>query len=665
MAFACVHIPEFLVQAVIRNEPSFLRPLTREARGHALALLEGTPPQCRVVAANEAALRAGIQIGMSKAQAEQFGSIVQIRQRSLEQEKNAHAALLDLGASISPRVEDSAPEAILLDLAGLESLFGSDEAIAQRLWQGARHLGLEAHVAVASNPDTALHAARGVRSKGENHQGLKPKSACNANVAAKAATHKDGASPHSMEALFSVIPSGKEAAQIGPLPISVLGPSAEALETLHRWGIRTCAALAALPVLDLSERLGAEGVRLHEWALGAVQRSLVLAEAPVSFEEELTLDYEVTELEPLSFLLSRLIEALCVRLAARSLAVAKLRLRLKVSKQNEPETNEKDGKILRRLQRARSPQDDKSKGVNEPGWFTKVLSLPVPMRNAKLLLNLLRLQLQNDPPGAPVCGVFLAAEPARPRATQGGFFVPKGPDPEKLELTLARLAHLVGEARVGSPQILNTHRPDAFRMRRFAPATASGPKKNPQGPRQSPSRHPELQQPSRLDNPREIAGEKPQVAHNSGRPEQQKIIVTSELDDREKRLAGFRVFRPAIQARVEMREEKPVRVFFRARNGKFQGGEVVAASGPWRASGDWWNKDSWQQEEWDLEIVFAEDRKSRFLVRQQGCVAQPPSVVRILNRQKMADSNIARQSGLYRLAYDRARDLWLVQGMFD
>ena len=125
-----------------------------------------------------------------------------------------------------------------------------------------------------------------------------------------------------------MIPEGQEAAHLGPLPICVLGPSAEALETLDRWGVRTCAALAALPVLDLSERLGPEGVRLHEWARGAGRRSLRLAEPALCFEEELALDYEVAELEPLAFLLSRLLEALCARLATRSLAASALRLRL-------------------------------------------------------------------------------------------------------------------------------------------------------------------------------------------------------------------------------------------------------------------------------------------------------------------------------------------------
>ena len=74
------------------------------------------------------------------------------------------------------------------------------------------------------------------------------------------------------------------------------------------WGVRTCEELAALPVLQLSERLGQEGVRLHELARGARVRSLVLAEPGICFEEEIELEEAVEELEPLSFLLGRLLD---------------------------------------------------------------------------------------------------------------------------------------------------------------------------------------------------------------------------------------------------------------------------------------------------------------------------------------------------------------------
>ena len=63
--------------------------------------------------------------------------------------------------------------------------------------------------------------------------------------------------------------------------------------------------------------------------------------------------------------------------------------------------------------------------------------------------------------------IHLAAEPARPRSAQGGLFLPPSPEPEKLELTLARIAGMVGEHKVGALELLDTHHPEGFRMRRF------------------------------------------------------------------------------------------------------------------------------------------------------------------------------------------------------
>src|SRR5713101_9726885 len=85
MGFGCVYIADFLVQAVVRGQ--------RALGDGALALLGGAPPLWSVVAANPAAFEAGIQLGMTKTQVAQFGT-VKICMRTEAQEKAAHAALL-------------------------------------------------------------------------------------------------------------------------------------------------------------------------------------------------------------------------------------------------------------------------------------------------------------------------------------------------------------------------------------------------------------------------------------------------------------------------------------------------------------------------------------------------------------------------------------------
>ncbi len=389
MAFASIHIPDFWVQAVTRTHARL--------RESAIVLVDGVPPLVKVVAASAAALDAGIQVGMSKSQAEQFSGI-EIHSRSRAREKAAHAALLDLGWSISPRIEDHAPHEIVVDLSGLEALFGSQKKIADEMAGRASALGLVVQIAVSANLDVAIHAARGFPG-------------------------------------ITVIGAGEEAKRLGTLPVEVLSPSLDACETLERWGVRNCAALAALPALQLSERLGQEGIRLHQYARGASVRSLVLAEPENFFEEEMELDEAVEDLEPLSFLLGRLLDQLCARLAARSLAAAAIHLRFDLGDLFEQEAV--PGVVAPHV------------GKTTEKIYRKTLTLPVAMRDSKLLLKLMRLQLQSDAPPGSIVKIILSADAARPRFSQSGLFVPSSPDPEKLELVVGAAFQTCGRGECG------------------------------------------------------------------------------------------------------------------------------------------------------------------------------------------------------------------------
>jgi protein ImuB len=533
MAFASIFVPEFIVQAVVRAEPGL--------REHAVAIVDGNPPLCRVAAANEKARRAGIECGMSKLNAGQFTG-VEIRARSVAQEKSTHAALLDIGWSVSPRIEDSAPDAIVLDISGLTFLFPSEEEIAARLMELSRECGWTAQVATAANVDTAWIAARGFRG-------------------------------------ITVIPAGREAEMLGRLPVAALSLPLEISETLRRWGIHTCAALAALPMEELSERLGQEGIRLHTLARGARSRSMAIAAAENIFEEEMELDDGVEDLEPLSFLLGRLLDQLCARLRARALAAASIRVRF------ELEATFEGGPV--------APMGQK----NPRGTYQRDLQLPVPSGDSKMLLKLLRLRLQGDSPGAPIVEITIAAEAARPRAAQGGLFLPTFPDPEKLELTIARITHVVGEENVGSPALLDTHRPGEFQMRRFV---------------------------ARPD-----AAEKSAVGS-----------LAAENHFPHAATASFRIFRPALPVQLELRDRRPAQLIFQGKRG-----EVLAAAGPWRTSGDWWREDPWDQDEWDLEVRF------------------PTAVKRERARADSVEKNGDR--GRYRIYYDALRKSWFVRGIYD
>ena len=516
-AFACIFVPDFPVQALLRVEP--------DLRSQAVAVLEGKAPLEKVFAVSEQARCAGVEMGMTKLQVEACPELV-LRTRSPLQENSAHAALLDCAQLFSPCIEDAGCDTIILDLAGMESLFGPLPKIAHDIARCASDLGLEANVAVAANPDTAVIAARGFPG-------------------------------------ITVIAEGKEAEQLGSLPVEVLfvdgsdPDRVQILDTLSRWGIRNLRALAALPEIALSERLGQEGVRLQQLARGATSRTLVPVEPPLVFEEAIELEHPLVLLEPLAFLLARMLEQLCARLSARALATQEIRLQLELDNGSHTKT------------------------------FHRTLRLPVPLLDEKIFLKLLQLDLNAHPPGAPIATIHLSAEPVRPRAAQNGLFLPPSPEPEKLELTLARIAGIVGENKVGAVQMMDTHRPQAFQMRRFMPEYL---------------------------RPQTSAAKAENFPPSC--PQSKDGMVTA-----------LRIFRPPAFATVSMRDGVPARITCPKR--KQIDGEILWGAGPWRSSGDWWEREGWSRDEWDIAV-------------QQ-------------------ESGIA----LYRLVRDLLSGRWFVEGTYD
>ena len=402
---------------------------------------------------------------------------------------HGHGNLTALAFEFSPTVEatgvpnepppgpPSGLETVTFDVAGLDRLFGLPQDVAAAIARRAREVGVKANLALAGNPDAAICAARGFPG-------------------------------------VSLIPHGDEGKFLATLPLALLSPAPQMLETLERWGIRRFREMAALPPLGIAERLGPEGLRLRELARGEGDRKLLpLAEA-LHFEDEIELDYPVELLEPLAFLLARLINGLSTRLATRGLATDELRLRLKL------ETG---------------------------GTHERCLRLPVPSLDTKAFLKLLQLDLEANPPAAPIVHLWMGVNPVKPQAAQNGLFVPVAPEPVKLELTLARIQAFVGEGRVGTPELLDTHRPDAFRIQKGAGA------------------------PGALGKPR---------LKNASVP-----------------FMALRLFRPRRAARVAIASSQPSFVMAEGVRGK-----VLDLAGPWRTSGDWWTADAWQRDEWDIAL---------------------------------------------------------------
>ena len=182
------------------------------------------------------------------------------------------------------------------------------------------------------------------------------------------------------------------------------------------------------------ERLGHRGVQWQAFARGEDARPMVPWVDEVPFEAALELEWPIEGLEPLSFVLARLLEPLAERLerADRGATVLLTSLRLT------------------------------TKAV-----FTRTLQLPAPMRDPKTLRTLILLDLETHPPDAPIDTVRVFIEPTPGRVVQWTLLERAQPAPEQVSTLIARLTALMGEAHVGSPALVDTWKPGAFAMTEF------------------------------------------------------------------------------------------------------------------------------------------------------------------------------------------------------
>jgi protein ImuB len=345
---------------------------------------------------------------------------------------------------------------------------------------------------------------------------------------------------------LTVVPPGQEAAALAPLPLTALARAG--LPQLARWGLRTLGDLVSLPAAGLSERLGQEGVIWQRLARGEDVRPLVPSPPSEVFEESLDLEWPIEGLEPLSFVLGRLCEPLCARLERGDRGAVAIHLRLTL--------------VTRQL-------------------HERSVSLPAPMRDARVLRTLAMLDIESHPPPAAIDRVTMAVDVTEGRILQFTLFTRALPA-ERLSTLLARLGALMGAGRVGAPALVDSHRPGAFAMTVFAPG-------------------------AQLQRSSARASSGPGV---SDRPEAGKPLGQA-----------LRRFRLPIPARVVLEQDRPIRVVTDRRG--FGGGRVELGAGPWRASGDWWGAppSPWGRDEWDVvlsdgtacRICHAGDRDMWFL----------------------------------------------------
>lgn len=231
-----------------------------------------------------------------------------------------------------------------------------------------------------------------------------------------------------------VVTPGDEVAFLAPLPAALLTADPDVRGRLTRFGLRRIGAVADLPRSALVARFGEEGARIHARARGQEIEPF----RPRRPLERLVLPFPVeppvAELEPLRFVLHRLVGALAAQLATRGEATSRVRLRLALDTTFAP--------------------------PGTPAALDIDQRLPEPTSEAEAIERLLVVRLEREPPPAPVARLELELDEVAPAAGhQLSLFVPQADRSARLAWQLARLALAFGEDRVRGLEIVDPEAP--------------------------------------------------------------------------------------------------------------------------------------------------------------------------------------------------------------
>lgn len=345
-------------------------------------------------------------------------------------------------------------------------------------------LGLPATAGLAATPLLALYAARAAGEPSDTH------------------------SPTPLVCVTDAL------SFLAPLPLAAADPSPELASVLHAWGLRTVGQLTALPRDEIVRRFGAAGLELWQRASGGSDRPLRPVALPQSFCGTMEFEDAVETLEPLLFILRRFLDRLSLELQASQHVAAELHLSLRL--EDEPH-------------------------------YARSFRLPQPTADTEILFRTLHTHLENVQTASAIVSLELRLTPARPLVRQQGLFEIGLRDPQGFAETLARIAALTGSDRLGTPQLEDTHRPDAVKLippHHAVPAPAEPPIHPPLG-------------------------------------------------------APLRRFRPPLPARIEFTDGRPTYVWT-----EHIRGDITRQSTPYPSSGDWWQHDRvWSRIEWDIALT--------------------------------------------------------------
>ncbi|HEY6421708.1 MAG TPA: DNA polymerase Y family protein [Pseudonocardiaceae bacterium] len=359
----------------------------------------------RVVACSVTARAQGVRRGQRRREAQGRCPELAVLVDDPDRDARAFEPVVAAVEALAPGVEVVRPGLVAVPARGPTRYFGSEPAVAERIVDVvAAQTGVQCQIGIADGLFAAALAA---------HRGL-------------------------------LVPPGESAGFLAPLGIAELRQPAAArfdrtaadraalVDLLHRLGLRTLGAFAALDVDDVASRFGPDGVRAHRLAQGLDERPLARRDPPVDLAVTRRLDPPVDRVDAAAFASREPAEQLHAALASRGLAC----IRLGVSARTEA------GEELHRVWRCAEPLT--ASGIADrvrwqlDGWLTSRESRPSSTDDSTLQAGLGGITLLQLIPEEVVSG----------QALQRGLWGEAGEDDERAGRALVRVQGMLGPEAV-------------------------------------------------------------------------------------------------------------------------------------------------------------------------------------------------------------------------
>jgi len=325
-----------------------------------------------LIACTPAAEKEGVRAGLTVTQARARCHALQVLQVEPAKERQELAKVAEALGRVSPRISMEEPDAILADITSTSHLFQGRGGMEMAVRTTLEQIGYQARSVIAHGPDTAW---------------------------ALAAFGK--------EVWREYLP-GEDVRALAFLPLEALRPPEAAVAHLESVGIHRVGQLLEFPVETLNRRFGSEGRRILRLAQGVDERVLECLRPSIPLLEEERIEEGCFALEPLSFVLKRILDRLEARMRGRSQAALSMELVL---------------------------------GLDPSGEHREKIVLSRPLRASRALLTIWRERLQNLRLDAPIDAARLEVLETAPfRGLQRDLFGRAEWGGETLDELLARLA---------------------------------------------------------------------------------------------------------------------------------------------------------------------------------------------------------------------------------